>query len=187
MGSPAATDRTFSAEIIQDQTTAVAGEQYNIMEDFVVKKDSVNAYIPIRINRAKLGTNNYKIQFKLIEKDGFVPVNENFKTAIVFFNNNVDKPTWKNASGKEYWPTQLGVWKPMTYIKFIELFRAMEQKAPETYAIMVKENGKDLANLKGWPFNYNNSMIKYVLIPLYQYFVEQNPQLGVTVPRPSGY
>lgn len=188
MGAPAAVDRTFSAEIVVDKTNAVAGEQYSLTNAFVLKKDSINGYISIRLNRAKLGTNDFKVYFKLIEKDGFVPVNESFKTAVVYFNNRVEKPTWKDFSGKPYWPTsQLGVWNPITYIKFIELFRGMEQKAPETYAVMVKNYGKDLAGLTGWPYDYANSMTKYVSIPLYQYFVEQHPELGVVIPRPSGY
>jgi len=188
MGSPADADRTFSAEIITDKTTAVAGEHYSLTNAFVVKKDSINSYITIRINRAKLGTSDFKICFRLVERNGFVPVNEALKTAVVFFNNKVEKPTWKDFSGKNaYWPTQLGVWNPITYIKFIELFRAMEQKAPETYAVMVKNYSQDLANMRGWPYDYDNSMIKYTLIPLYQYFVEQHPELGVVVPRPRGY
>ncbi|AFD06098.1 hypothetical protein Solca_0988 [Solitalea canadensis DSM 3403] len=189
MGKPQHVDRIFSAEVIADKTTAAAGEHYSLTNEFVVKKDSIYGYITMRINRVRLGTNDYKVCFKLLEKNGFVPVNEPYKTAVVHFNNRVEKPNWKDWNNKPTWPTnQLGNWNPLTYIKFIELFRAMEQKAPETYAVMVKLYGKDLEHVTyGWPWDYNQTMIKYTLIPLYQYFVEQHPELGVVIPRPSGY
>jgi len=188
MGLPASADRTFLAEVVPGKTTAVAGQQYSITEPFVIKKDSINGHIAVKINRAQLGTDDFKILLKLTEKGGFVPVNESFKQTVVFFNNKVERPTWKDFNNKPTWPSQLGVWNPLTYIKFIELFRGIETKAPETYAIMIQLYGKDLANVTyGWAWDYNNTMTKYVLIPLYQYFVEQNPQLGVVIPRPSGY
>lgn len=63
----------------------------------------------------------------------------------------------------------------------------MKTKAPQTYDDMVKQFGEDLENGPEWPFDYDYSLTKYVLIPLYQYFMEQHPDLGVTIPRPAGY
>src|SRR5690606_2970752 len=134
------------------------------------------------------GTSDFMIRFKLVEKNAFTPVNESFKEMSVVFNNRVERPKWKDWRGNPAWPTNyLGQWDPLTYIKFIELFRALENKAPEAYSAMVSLYGKDLENVpSGWPFDYMNTMIKYVTIPLYQYFVEQHPDLGVIIPRPAG-
>ena len=189
MGSPAATDRIFGTEKVADKTTAVEGVHYQISGDLVIPKESILGHIPVMINRSSLGTDDFMIRFKLIEKNGFTPANESLKEISVVFNNRVERPKWKDFRGNPTWPTTyLGQWNPLTYIKFIELFRAMEHKAPETYSAMVGLYGKDLENVTfGWPYDYMNTMIKYVTIPLYQYFVEQHPELGVTIPRPTGY
>lgn len=189
MGAPTANDRVFTAEVIADKSTAVAGTHYSINGDMLIPKDSINGFIPVLINRNSLGNADFKIQFKLIAKNGFEPVNKPNTEIKVVFNNRVEPPTWKDWQGKPTWPDfKLGVWNPITYIKFIELFRAMEQKAPETYDAMVGRFGNDLANVDfGWPWDYDNTMTKYILIPMYQYFVEQHPELGIKIPRPTGY
>lgn len=189
MGSPKPADRVFAADIIAEKTTAVAGVHYQIEGNLNLPKDSINGYIPVLINRSSLQDKDFRIHFKLTQQNGFSPVNEQFKEAIVVFNNRVEPPQWKDWAGRPTWPTTyLGQWNPLTYVKFIELFRALEDKVPETYTAMVKLYGQDLKNVtSGWPFDYQNTMTKYVLIPLYQYFVEQHPELGVTIPRPRGY
>lgn len=189
MGAPVSEDRVFKADVIADKSTAVAGTHYTISGDMVIPKDSINGFIPVLINRNSLGTADFTVHFKLVAQNGFEPVNKPNTEIKVVFNNRVEPPTWKDWQGKPTWPDfKLGNWNPLTYIKFIELFRALEQKAPETYEAMVTQFGKDLANVDyGWPWDYDNTMTKYILIPMYQYFVEQNPSLGVTIPRPSGY
>lgn len=189
MGSPEGVDRIFGAEVVADKTTAVAGVHYQIAGDLQIPKDSIRGSIPVIINRNSLGTSDFMIRFKLVEKNAFTPVNESFKEISVVFNNRVERPKWKDFRGNPAWPTSyLGQWNPLTYVKFIELFRALENKAPEAYTAMVSLYGKDLENVpSGWPFDYMNTMIKYVTIPLYQYFVEQHPNLGVIIPRPAGY
>lgn len=189
MGAPASKDRVFVAEVVSDRTTANPGVQYTIDGDMVVPKDSIRGFIPVMIHRETLGTNDFSIHFRLKEENGFTPVNEKFKEVIVVFNNRVEPPKWLDWQGKPTWPSYyLGAWNPLTYIKFIEYFRALEQKVPETYAAMVALYGPDLEHVDfGWPYDYQNTMTKYVLIPLYQYFVEQHPELGVVIPRPSGY
>lgn len=189
MGEPVAMDRTFSVEVIPEKTNAVAGEQYTLLNSFLIKKDSINGYFTINIDRTKVGINGYKLSFRLLEKAGFKPVNESFQSTTIHFNNNVEKPNWKDFQGNAFWPTaMLGVWRSDVYIKFVEYFRAMEQTSPLTYDIMVGLYGKDMINLpSGWPTAYQETLKKYTLIPLYKYYMEQNPLLGVTIPRPAGY
>lgn len=155
----------------------------------VLPKDSIHGYIPLVIYRNSLGDSNYVVSFKLVAKDGFTPVNQPYNKIKIVFNNRVEPPKWKDWQGNPTWPDYiLGAWNPLTYIKFIELFRAIEQEAPETYKAMVDQFGPDLENVTyGWPYDYDYTMTKYVTIPLYQYFMEQHPELGVVIPRPNGY
>lgn len=190
MGEPAGEDRTFQVAVIPEKTTAVKGVHYTIGDVFTLSADSINGYIPVNILRNDLGQeNDFKLAFQLKEASGFTPVNELYKSTLIHFNNKVERPTWKDWSGAPTWPTsRLGVWNPLTYIKFIELFRGLEQIVPDTYYSIVASNGPDLIYLQfGWPYDYDATMTKYVLIPLYQYFMEQHTDLGVTIPRPAGY
>lgn len=189
MGSASNLDRQFALAVVPEKTTAVEGLHYTIDETFTIQADSTNGFIPVTILRDSLKNQDFKLYLRLVENAGFTPVNEKFKEVIIHFNNRVEPPTWKDYWGDPAWPDfKLGEWNPITYIKFIELYRAMEQKAPATYAAMIAAYGPDLKNVTfGWPWDYDKTMTKYVLIPLYQYFMEQHPDLGVTIPRPNGY
>ena len=189
MGTASGTERNFAVSVVPEKTTAIKGLHYTMPETFTIAADSINGYIPITILRDSLKDKDFKLYLKLAENTSFSPVNGNLKEVVIHFNNKVEPPTWKDYWGDPTWPDfKLGSWNPLTYIKFIELFRAMEEKAPETYASMIAEFGPDLENVTfGWPWDYDKSMTKYVLIPLYQYFMEQHPDLGITIPRPAGY
>lgn len=190
MGNKSSEQRAFEIKINNDKTTAEKSVHYDLDNAFTVEKDSINAYLNLKIKRSALeGNNNYRVAINLVENQNFAPVNEKYKSIVIYFNNRVDPPDWKDWQGKPTWPDfKLGKWNPLTYIKFIELFRNMEVTAPSTYKNMVAEFGKDLKNVQyGWPWDYDQSMTKYILIPLYQYFMEENPSLGVTIPRPLGY
>ena len=194
MGSPSNQNRLFKIEII-DVGEAVEGKHFQIQESISVLADSINAVVPIKILRQELGTSDFRLRFRLVENDHFVPVNEKYKNAVLYFNNNVDRPNWRDWRGQLVWPSsQLGAakaglgWNPVVYIKFIELFRQMKDLAPDKYNAIVAVHGEDLAVInQSWPYDFNQSLTKYVLIPLYQYYMEQNPQLGEVIPRPSGY
>lgn len=189
MGSPAGEDRAFIATVVEDSSTARLGNEYDINGELAVMADSIRGYIPLLIHRDALGDQDYSVVFRLEEKNGFTPVSAPYKSIKIVFNNRVERPTWKDWMGNPTWPDYyLGAWNPLTYVKFIELFRGLEQKVPETYQAMVDLYGPDLANVEyGWPYDYSNTMTKYVTIPLYQYFMEQHPELGVVIPRPSDY
>ena len=186
MGTPSNTDRAFSVVIDNDKTTAEAGKHYTVPTTFTIPADSINGFVPVTILRKDLGDSDFKLAFKLVKNDNFTPVNEDLKEVLIHFNNRVEPPTWKDWQGNPTWPDfYLGKWNPLTYIKFIEYFRAIEQEAPATYESMVKQYGPDLQNVTyGWPYDYQYTMKKYVLIPLYNYFMIEHPDLGVTIPKP---
>ena len=189
MGEAAKTDRHFSVTVLPEKTTAVEGVNYTIADSFTLEADSINGYIPVTILRDHLEDDDFKLYLKLEETGDFKPVNEQYKETIIHFNNKVEPPTWKDYAGRPTWPSyQLGSWNPLTYIKFIELFRELEEKAPDSYYAMVALFGPDLKSVTyGWAYDYDYTLKKFVLIPLYQYFMEQHPELGVVIPRPSGY
>lgn len=189
MGTPSESDRNFTVKVNPANTTAQANVHYQLSDQLVVKADSINAYLQIKIDRQSLEQNTYKVELNLEEDQNFKPVNENFKKVVVYFNNRVERPDWKDYAGKQTWPDyKLGNWNPLTYVKFIELFRDMKNTAPSTYDAMVKEFGEDLVNVTyGWAWSYDFSLQKYVLAPLYKYFMEDNPELGVVIPKPANY
>lgn len=189
MGEIASVDRHFSVSVISDKTTAQKGVHYNIQDEMIIPADSINGFIYVTILRDNLKEDDFKLFLKLEDKDKLTPVYEKYKETLIHFNNRVEPPTWKDYWGDPAWPDyELGPWHPLKYIKFIELFRGLEEIVPETYKSMIDRFGPDLENVDfGWPYDYNFTMTKYVLIPLYQYFMEEHPELGVTIPRPSGY
>lgn len=188
MGQPVADERIFTIAVVDNKTTAKEGIHYTVPNRLTIPPDSVNGYIPITILRNTLGEADYKIHFQLKENDHFKPVYEKFKEAEIHFNNRVERPSWKDWQGNPTWPSQLGVWNPLTYIKFIELFREIEQKSPITYQAMINDMGPDLKNMQyGWAWDYDYTLTKYCLIPMYTYFVKEHPELGISIPKPSGY
>lgn len=183
MGRVSDQDRTFKVEVIADKTNAESPSHYSLTS-LLVKADSVNGYVNVKITRNTLGKNNYKLTLKLVENEEFAPTNDNLKETRIYFNNNVDQPSWKDWQGKITWPSQLGKWNPVTYVKFIELFRNLENVVPATYAEMVKQFGPDLKNVTyGWAYDFDYTLKKYVLTPLYDYLVA-HPELGATIPKP---
>lgn len=190
MGNFSTSARSFVLKIDEGKTTATKSVHFDIADSFTVDADSINAYVDLIIHRDKLENDeNLRVAFDLVENENFVPVNENFKSAVIYFNNRVDPPDWKDFAGNPTWPDfKLGAWNPLTYIKFIELFREMENIVPGTYYNMVAEFGEDLKNVEfGWALDYDQSLTKYVLIPLYRYFMVDHPELGVVIPMPAGF
>lgn len=188
MGEATSSERTFSVEVLSEKTTAVQGVHYILPNTFTVMADSINGYIPITILRNEMGENDYKIHFKLKENNHFQPVNEQLKETAIHLNNRVERPDWKDWRGNPTWPTQLGVWNPLTYIKFIELFREIEFKSPVTYKKMVDQFGPDLKNVEyGWAYDYDFTLTKFCLFPLYEYFMKDHPEMGIIIPKPKGY
>lgn len=183
MGEPQSRERAFAIEVDAEETTAEVSTHYVLGDPLVVMADSVNAYLPLTILRSALGEEEYRLSIRLKESEEFTPVNENYQSVSIYFNNQVEKPSWWDGS-----QSKVGAWKPIVYIKFMEFFAEMETTSPVTYRNMVEKFGPYLENSDYWFWDYDNSLNKYVLIPLYRFFTEEHPEMGVTtIPRPSGY
>ncbi|MCA5004318.1 DUF4843 domain-containing protein [Sphingobacterium bovistauri] len=194
MGNPSSQDREFNVELLVAKTDAEENIHYKIPTSFLVKADSVNGIIPLEILRESLGNANYKIAFNLLENGNFVPTSKETSSTVITFNNRIEQPHWVNPWANDnvrLWPSsQLGPWNPMVYVKFVELVNEVEGLAPGTYMNMMKDfGGPLLPKFPGtWAYDYNNTLTKYVLIPLYRYFIIDHKELGVKgIPKPAGF
>src|SRR5699024_2871622 len=146
MGAPANKDRSFKVRVVEDKTTADKGTQFKMPDHLIIPKDSVNGVIAVELFRNELDDeSDYKLTINLVENEHFTPINEKQKQILLNFNNKVVPPPWTDAWGDQTWPDfKLGPYNDTVYIKFLEFFRAMEDKAPQTYEDMVDEYGKNL-------------------------------------------
>lgn len=196
MGAPISQDRAFKVKVIAENTTAIENVHYEIPAILTIKADSVKGSLLLNILRNDLLNDSFKLTLSIVETEDFVPVSASMSKTIITFNNRVEQPNWlakKSWNSDEMiktWPrSRLGNWNPLTYVKFMELFAAMESQVPDTYNGMIKTYGGPLLpNFPGdWAWNYDFTLSKYVLIPMYRYFMVENPELGVVIPRPNGF
>ncbi|MEG2556422.1 MAG: DUF4843 domain-containing protein [Odoribacter sp.] len=187
MGVPVNRERTFKVIIVPNKTTAQADVHYKMPTECVIKADSINGILPLEVFRKELGDSlNWQVSFKLQETTDFVPVHSAGDQVVATFNNVVEPPAWKDWQGNPTWPDfKLGPWNPFVWVKFIEYFRQMEQTVPATYRAIVKTCGPNLENVQfGWLWDYDYTMTKYILIPLYNFF-QQHPEYGAEIPNPN--
>lgn len=189
MGAPIGQDRTFTVKVLAENTNSIEEVHFEILS-LLIKADSVNGELPLRLLRSELGTDFFKVTLQLVDNNEFVAVSESMAKTVVTFNNRLEQPNWVNWNNVKSWPSnKLGTWNPLTYVKFMELVGKMADTVPSTYnAIITKYGGPLMPQFPGdWAWDYDFSLSKYALIPLYQYFMEEHVELGVKIPRPSGY
>lgn len=191
MGSPIGIDRAYSVRIVAENTDATENIHFEMTTSLMIQADSVRGVLPLTINRAALEDESFKVTLAIQENEHFVPVSQTAARTVLTFNNRIEQPNWLDWGGQKSWPSsKLGVWNPLVYVKFMELFADMEETVPATYdAIVMAYGGPLLPNFPGtWAWDYDFTLTKYVLIPLYRYFAIDHPELGVTtVPRPSSF
>ena len=67
----------------------------------------------------------------------------------------------------------------------MEYFRAMEESHPATYKAIVTAYGPNLEKVQnGWVWEFDVSVKKYILIPMYAFF-EEHPEYNVEMPDPN--
>lgn len=196
LGKPTTADREFNVVILDatENEEAKEGVQYLLPEKMYVLADSIRAYLPIEILRDGLagddttGYTKYELRLQLVENDDFVPtLSSAEQEVVVTFDNAVERPEWYNADGEKTWiVTRFGEWHPIKLIKFVEYFHTnLKENAPSTYNKMVEAYGENLEHIPyGWPSDYSYTVIKYIMNPMYEYFLA-HPELGITdFPKP---
>ena len=160
LGNNVGTERKFKVTLDRKLTTALENFYTALPEEFVVNKDSVNAFIPIELLRHRIDSDKdvtYRIVLKLEDNDMFGQgVQEKLQTKIVF-SNYLQEPDWWYTFSTMYW----GTYQPEKYQKMMELW--------------------------GGPISYDdlsNSMIKVILCAkdMYDYF-QQHPEFGMVFPE----
>lgn len=196
MGTVSDKDRAFSVEVVpsKSNTEAKVGVQYNIPDELVVKADSVMAYLPIEILRDGLagddvsGYTVYELRLKLVKNGNFTPtLSEADQNVVLTFDNTISRPEWLDDDGEKVWATyRFGEWNPLKLIKFVEYFHTtLKQNAPATYVNMVEAYGENLEHIPyGWPSDYSYTVNKYIMTPMYDYFMA-HPEYGINdIPKP---
>ena len=172
------TKRPIGYYIDLDSTTAQEGVQFTI-GDACVQSDSIVGYIPVTIYRDQLegtyatGYTRYQLCIRLVQNEYFTPTLDSLhQVRILRFDNSVDQPEWYSAHGEKVWQEKyLGKWHPLKFIKMVEYFHAVKDVQPETYKKMVKLYGENLEHIEyGDPYQYRTVFIKYIYLPMYNYF-----------------
>lgn len=192
IGAPTDAARSFKIEVVQEKTNAQENVHFKLPETLEIAKDSINGIVPITLIRENLDTIHWQVTVRLVANDHFTPasgVDEKMGTVgIITFNNIISKPNWIDWQGNQTWPDfKLGPWNPIVYVTFMDFFHQLKDKAPMSYQKMVEKYGENLDNGKygGWEWDYDYTLTKHVLIPMYQYF-QEHPELGVTnFPNPN--
>lgn len=183
MGGLSDEEREVAFEVIADSTTAVEGIHYELGKA-VIKPDSIEGYIPVKILRDNLegnykdGYEYYNLCITLVGNKHFTPTLDSLsQIRTLQFTNAVVEPDWLNYKNEKVWRpgnphSKLGEWHPYKYIMLAEYFKKVKDVLPETYKKMVGYYGGE--NLERVPYGdfypYLHIMQKYVLYPLYLYF-----------------
>ncbi len=193
--------RNFKIEVVDKRTNAESPLHYTVPEQLTLDKDSVNTFVPVTLKRSDLGDSEWAVAFRLLPNDYFNPTAQTEKEisceAIITFNNIVSKPNWTNWSGNFAWvENYMGPWNPIVYVTFMDFFHQLEEKVPATYKALVERYGENLdqkynhpymgpQDFGGWDYDFDYTLQKYVLGPMYEYF-QAHPELGVTdFPKPN--
>ena len=119
LGAPFDENRVFRVNVNKELTTAPEDIYTSLSTEFVVDKDSVNAYIPIELLRNKIDPmvdTVYRIVLDLEENDKFgLGVQEKLQSKVVF-SNYLQEPDWWYALEFMYW----GDYRPEKYQKMME-------------------------------------------------------------------
>lgn len=196
IGGPVGQDRQVKVAIINERTNARPEVHYRLPENIVIPADSVNGVLPVTVIREELGETEtaWKMAVRLIANENFSPTLQQERKisceALVTFNNVVSKPNWTDWQGNFAWmENYLGPWNPTVYVVFMDFFHKLEKTAPTTYQNLVERYGEnldqsyytgwDVKNFGGWDWDFDYTLRKHVLIPMYQYF-QEHPELEVT-------
>lgn len=203
MGGLSDADREIAYEVIPVTVDAAAveylklgdisikvaeeGKHYQLGKA-VIKKDSIEGYIPITFLRENLAGNYndgyeyYSLSIRLVENGCFVPTLDSISQArTIIFTNAIVEPDWFNYKNEKIWRpgnphSKLGEWHPYKYMMLAKFFKNVKAEQPETYKKMVEYYGGE--NLERVPYGdfypYLHIMQKYVLYPMYQYFTDED-------------
>lgn len=182
LGSPKDYDRTFSVEVVTEETTAVEGLHYTITPTFTVAANAVSGSIPVTLIRyedPELAQHPFVLTLRLKDNDNFRVVMKE-KIKLEFSDEEMPRPYW--------WQDRfLGPYSQLLMIDILHYYWAMEETHNALYKRMVAGYGREFQGGSigmGFPYQFQIAFIKYVITPAYEYYLE-HPNEKVNLPDPQ--
>lgn len=193
IGNPSKENRTFTVEIVKEKTDATEDVHYRLPKQLSIPADSITGIIPLTLLRDELKENEWEVTLRLVKDNNFIPIQENeakTKNEItIAFSDIVKQPSnWLDYNNE--WPSSiLGPWNPLVYRKYMEFFQQTKETNPVFYQDMTNKYGtyleREIFGGTDYTSGYNYTFKKYIFLPLYKYFNEEHPELGIIFPYPN--
>ena len=111
---------TFSVNVMKEYTTAGDGD-YSLAEKFTFRPESQVDTFYVKLNySSKLDNEKVRIVLELEETPDFKLGMTDSRVAIIWFHNNLVKPSWWNSSVSAYY---LGTYSDAKYKLFLEVVK----------------------------------------------------------------
>lgn len=111
---------TFSVNVLKEYTTAGAGD-YSLAEKFTFRPESQVDTFYVKLNySSKLDNEKVRIVLELEETSNFKLGMTDSRVAIIWFHNNLVKPSWWSSSVSAYY---LGPYSDAKYKLFLEVVK----------------------------------------------------------------
>lgn len=111
---------TFSVKVLKEYTTAGDGD-YSLAEKFTFRPESQVDTFYVKLNySSKLDNEKVRIVLELEETPDFKLGMTDSRVAIIWFHNNLVKPSWWNSSVSAYY---LGTYSDAKYKLFLEVVK----------------------------------------------------------------
>lgn len=179
LGTPKDYDREFEVLILNDQTTAKKGLQYDIPTKFTIQADSVSGRIPIVLHRysdPEMSEKAFVLMLRLVENKNFrVVVRSDCK--FEFSDKDLPRPRWWS----EYY---FGNYSQLLMTDIFHYYWEMETTHPSLFERISAEYGRNLERAWSFPFQQAIAFVKYIITPIYYYYLE-HPHPNVNVPDPA--
>lgn len=167
MGMPSQTARTVDLEPVADSTTMVEGTHYTI-DPVVLQPDSISTTANIHLLRDKdpqIQQKTFRLRLRITENGDLRPEGQRDFTIVYSDIRPASRPDWWNT------------WDPLPEYSFENaqlFFKYFYELAPKAnksvYDEMIQAYGDYFVNAKanrGPTSMYDNFLIQYVLIPMY--------------------
>lgn len=179
MGTPKNYDREFRVELIDSATSAKPDLHYELPTSFTVPANAVSGNITLLLHRyldPNLAQEPLTITFKLIENDHFQLVMGDI-CKLEFSDTELPRPRWWSE-----W--YFGPYSQMLMMDILNAYWDLEATRPLLFDRIVAEYGRDLEWAYSFPYQQEIAFIKYIITPVYAYYLE-NPHPNVAVPDPA--
>ncbi len=128
-------DRPFQIKVVEDSTTVVAGEEYELTETGVIKAGDTKGYITVKVNKTdRMAAGLFQLQLALIPNEHFslpyetlAEVPGRYTEMLDTYSTNTD-PRIHNIfmtdvlAKPKYWGTFFGTYSEKKYRLFLELY-----------------------------------------------------------------